>query len=56
MSPEIRLVGGYTEEGYYWKFAPAVENVIAFLDGRPQNLVTAEDIARQARREERYLT
>ncbi|MGH7773874.1 MAG: D-2-hydroxyacid dehydrogenase family protein [Candidatus Binatia bacterium] len=49
-------MGGYTEEGYYWKFAPAVENVIAFLEGRLQNLVTAEEIARQAQREARFLT
>lgn len=49
-------MGGYTEEGYEWKFAPAVENVIAFLKGRPQNLVTSEELARQAQREARFLT
>ncbi|HEY3304858.1 MAG TPA: D-2-hydroxyacid dehydrogenase family protein [Candidatus Binatia bacterium] len=53
MQPHI---GGYTEEGYYWKFAPAVENAIAFLDGRPQNLVGEKDIARQLSRQATYLT
>jgi phosphoglycerate dehydrogenase-like enzyme len=27
-------MGGYTEEGYGWKFVPAVENIIAFIEGR----------------------
>jgi D-3-phosphoglycerate dehydrogenase len=53
MQPHI---GGYTEEGYYWKFAPAVENAIAFLDGRPQNLVGEKDIAWQLSRQMTYLT
>jgi len=53
MQPHL---GGYTEEGYHWKFAPAVENVIAFLEGRPQNLVTPEEVAGQAKREARYLS
>lgn len=28
-------IGGYTEEGCGWKFIPAVENIIAFIEGRP---------------------
>jgi D-3-phosphoglycerate dehydrogenase len=49
-------MGGYTEEGYGWKFIPAVENIIAFIEGRPQNLATDKDIERQRRREATYLT
>ena len=43
-------MGGYTEEGYGWKFIPAVE-IIAFIEGRPQNLAADKDIERQQRRE-----
>jgi len=49
-------MGGYTEEGYGWKFIPAVENIIAFIESRPQNLATDKDIERQRRREATYLT
>ena len=49
-------MGGYTEEGYGWKFIPAVENIIAFIEGRPQNLATDKDIERQRRRKATYLT
>lgn len=37
-------MGGYTEEGYGWKFIPAVENIISFIEGRPQNLAGDKDI------------
>ena len=53
MQPHI---GGYTEEGYGWKFIPAVENIIAFIEGRPQNLATDKDIERQRQRQITYLT
>ena len=49
-------MGGYTEEGYGWKFIPAVENIIAFIEGRPQNLATDKDIERQQQRQMTYLT
>jgi len=49
-------MGGYTEEGYGWKFIPAVENIIAFIEGRPQNLATDKDIERQRQRQMTYLT
>jgi len=49
-------MGGYTEEGYGWKFIPAVENIIAFIEGRPQNPATDKDIERQRRRKATYLT
>lgn len=49
-------MGGYTEEGYGWKFIPAVENIIAFIEGRPQNLATDKDIERQQQRQVTYLT
>lgn len=49
-------MGGYTEEGYGWKFIPAVENIIAFIKGRPQNLATDKDIERQKQRQATYLT
>lgn len=49
-------MGGYTEEGYGWKFIPAVENIIAFIKGRPQNLSTDKDIERQKQRQATYLT
>jgi phosphoglycerate dehydrogenase-like enzyme len=48
-------MGGYTEEGYGWKFIPAVENIIAFIEGRPQNLATDKDIERQRQRQMTYL-
>lgn len=32
-------VGGFTEEGYVSLLAPAIANVIAFLDGHPQCLI-----------------
>lgn len=49
-------MGGYTEEGYGWKFIPAVENIIAFIEGRPQNLATDKDLERQQQRQATYLT
>jgi len=49
-------MGGYTEEGYGWKFIPAVENIIAFIEGRPQRLAGDEDIVRQQQRQTTYLT
>jgi phosphoglycerate dehydrogenase-like enzyme len=49
-------MGGYTEEGYGWKFIPAVENIIAFIEGRPQNFATDKDIERQRQRQMTYLT
>lgn len=35
-------LGGMTDQGYESLIAPAVDNVIAFLDGRPKNLVNPE--------------
>ena len=32
-------VGGFTEEGYVSLLEPAIANVVAFLDGRPQHLI-----------------
>jgi phosphoglycerate dehydrogenase-like enzyme len=49
-------MGGYTEEGYGWKFIPAVANIIAFVESRPQNLATDKDIERQRQRQMTYLT
>lgn len=49
-------MGGYTEEGYGWKFIPAVGNILAFIDGRPQNLAGDRDIDRQRQRQATYLT
>jgi D-3-phosphoglycerate dehydrogenase len=49
-------MGGYTEEGYGWKFIPAVENIIAFIEGRPQRLAGDKDIERQKQRQATYLT
>jgi len=33
-----------------------VENIIAFIEGRPQNLATDKDIERQRQRQITYLT
>jgi len=35
-------LGGMTDQGYASLIVPAVENVMAFLDGRPKNLVNPE--------------
>ena len=35
-------VGGMTDKGYESLVAPAVDNVLAYLDGRPKNLVNPE--------------
>jgi hypothetical protein len=43
-------------EGYGWKFIPAVENIIAFIEGRPRNLAADKDIDRQRQRQATYLT
>lgn len=42
MQPHL---GGFTDEGYASLLTPAVENVIAFLDGTPTNLVNPEVLA-----------
>jgi phosphoglycerate dehydrogenase-like enzyme len=39
-------VGGFTEEGYEWLVAPAVANVIAWLDGAPRQIANPELLAR----------
>jgi phosphoglycerate dehydrogenase-like enzyme len=39
-------LGGFTDEGYESLIAPAVENVLAFLDGHPQNLVNSQVLSR----------
>jgi phosphoglycerate dehydrogenase-like enzyme len=35
-------LGGMTDKGYESLVAPAVDNVMAYLDGRPKNLVNPE--------------
>lgn len=40
-------VGGFTEEGYVSLLAPAIANVMAFLDGRPQCLINPSVSRRQ---------
>jgi phosphoglycerate dehydrogenase-like enzyme len=35
-------IGGFSEEGYEDIVAPGVENVLAFLEGRPQNVVNPQ--------------
>lgn len=42
MQPHL---GGFTDEGYANLLTPAVDNVIAFLDGTPQHLVNPEVLA-----------
>jgi len=42
MQPHL---GGFTDEGYAALLTPAVDNVLAFLDGRPKNLVNPEVLA-----------
>ena len=39
MQPHL---GGMTDKGYEALIAPAVDNVMAFLDGKPKNLVNPE--------------
>lgn len=34
-------LGGFTDEGYASLLIPAIENAIAFLDGKPKNLVSS---------------
>lgn len=40
-------LGGFTDEGYESLIGPAVENVLAFLDGKPQHLVNPEVLAQR---------
>jgi len=40
-------LGGMTDQGYESLIAPAIDNVIAFLDGRPKNLVNPEVLRQQ---------
>jgi phosphoglycerate dehydrogenase-like enzyme len=42
MQPHL---GGFTDEGYASLIEPAVDNVMAFLDGRPKNLVNPQILA-----------
>lgn len=35
-------LGGFTEKGYEGLIAPAIANVVAFLDGSPKNMINAE--------------
>lgn len=42
MQPHL---GGFTDEGYANLLTPAVDNVVAFLDGAPKNLVNPEVLA-----------
>ena len=42
MQPHL---GGFTDEGYANLLTPAVDNIIAFLDGVPRNLVNPEVLA-----------
>jgi phosphoglycerate dehydrogenase-like enzyme len=42
MQPHL---GGFTDEGYASLVNPAVDNVTAFLDGRPKNLVNPQVLA-----------
>lgn len=43
-------LGGMTYRGYEALVAPAVDNVIAYLDGRPKNLVNPEVLENRGRR------
>jgi phosphoglycerate dehydrogenase-like enzyme len=40
-------LGGFTDEGYASLIAPAIDNVMAFLDGQPKNLVNPEVLKRR---------
>jgi hypothetical protein len=42
-----RVVGGFTEEGSISLLEPAIANVMAFLDGRPQGLVNLQVYAQR---------
>lgn len=42
-------LGGMTDQGYESLIAPAVANVIAFLEGRPKNVVNPEALNRKKR-------
>lgn len=35
-------LGGFTDEGYATLIEPAIDNVMAFLDGKPKNLINPE--------------
>ena len=43
-------LGGMTAEGYESLLVPAIDNVMAFLDGRPQNLVNPQVLERRGAR------
>jgi hypothetical protein len=53
---DVAAYGGYTEEDYDWKFIPAAGNIIALIEGLPQNLAADKDIERQNQRHATYLT
>ena len=40
-------LGGFTDEGYAQLLTPSVDNVLAFLDGKPKNLVNPEVLAQR---------
>lgn len=42
-------LGGFTDAGYESLLAPAIDNVMAFLDNRPQHLINPEVLERQRR-------
>lgn len=40
-------LGGFTDKGYESLIAPAIDNVVAFLDGKPKNVINAEVLERR---------
>ena len=38
-------MGGFTDEGYAWLLEPAVQNVLAYLDGAPKDVANPEVLA-----------
>ncbi|MDP3139866.1 MAG: NAD(P)-dependent oxidoreductase, partial [Burkholderiaceae bacterium] len=47
--PQVLLqphLAGFTDEGFEWLVAPAVANVLAYLDGRPQDIANAQLLGR----------
>ncbi|MFQ5520569.1 MAG: D-2-hydroxyacid dehydrogenase family protein, partial [Candidatus Methylomirabilia bacterium] len=40
-------LGGFTDEGYEGLIAPAIDNVMSFLDSRPRNLVNPQVLERR---------
>jgi phosphoglycerate dehydrogenase-like enzyme len=41
-------IGGFTDKGYESMIGPAIDNVVAFLDGKPKNLINPEVLERRS--------